>query len=40
MIRRQALVGGSMRLTEDDAMVTYRRMKDEIYNFVHEKLGK
>ena len=40
MIRRQALVGGSMRLTEDDEMVTYRRMKDEIYNFVHEKLGK
>ena len=40
MVRRQALVGGSMRLTEDDEMVTYRRMKDEIYNFVHEKLGK
>ena len=40
MVRRQALVGGSMRLTEDDEMVTYRRMKDEVYNFVHEKLGK
>ena len=40
MIRRQALVGGSMRLTEDDEMVTYRRMKDETYDFVHEKLGR
>lgn len=39
MIRRKALVGGSMKIIEEDEMTSYRRMKDEIYGFVHEALG-
>ena len=39
MIRRKALVGGSMTIVEEDEMISYRRMKDEIYGFVHDALG-
>ena len=39
MIRRKALVGGSMKIIEEDEMTSYRRMKDEIYGFAHDALG-
>ena len=39
MIRRKALVGGSMKIVEEDEMTSYRRMKDEIYDFAHEALS-